>query len=200
MNENGKTNMTVWVGLTTARLLQKMSEDHRKAEKSHVKGLEEKSMERRAARIEGAALRAERWPTIETVVADCIRARLAEPDLCGPWHALTNTEAARLALSGRWPGPMVPGVLTERNYSLPTTLAVGLRTASWRVSEQALDLLERRGLVGAGPGLSGARLAERNELAAILHSPGRIVRQALDRYGPVAATEAEADTAAQGGS
>ncbi|NED04838.1 hypothetical protein G3I55_24600 [Streptomyces sp. SID6648] len=50
--------------------------------------------------------------------------------------------------------------------------------------------LEARGLVGAGLVLTEAQKEQRDELAARLYPVPRIVREALARYGPAAASAA----------
>lgn len=137
---------------------------------------------RREARMEVAEMRAEHWPPTEVIVAAAVAERLAQEDLAGPWETLTAWELRRVALSGRWPGPDVGG-LVKRAYALPDELALALRTASWRVSSGPLERLYAQGLVGGG-GWSADQLRTQAELVEQLHSPGRIVRQALVRYGP----------------
>jgi hypothetical protein len=139
----------------------------------------------RRARLAVPTLAPRRWPTIEAVVAAALVERLAEADLAGPWEPLSDAEVAETKLSGRWPGPAVGG-LVMRNYALPSDLVTRLRCASFRVSAEPLRELYARGLVGeeALSLLTDAQMDLRNELVDRLHSPGRIVRQALARYGP----------------
>jgi len=185
------TPVTVWVTLTSARLLAKMSETHRAERAEYVRDLVAGGVKSREARIRAALLQPERWPRIQEVVAEALRLRLAEPDLFGPWRPLIAAEAARLALAGSWPGPRFAGPrLVQRNYPMPAPLATQLRTASWRVSEDPLTRLEEQGLVGPGTvNLTGDQQVERTRLAALLYPPGRIVREALERYGPTTSNE-----------
>ncbi|MGW2255096.1 hypothetical protein ACWCXH_33665 [Kitasatospora sp. NPDC001660] len=196
MNSPVKKSVTVWIDRTAARLLSKMSEDHRAAEAEYVEALVKERVMRRDARIRAAAVRAERWPQIAVVVAHALVERLAEPDLAGPWPPLTEAEAARLSLSGGWPGPQSRRTrYVQRSYDLPAPLVIQLRTAAWRMSEEPLSRLEALGMIGpATLGLSEAEQAERARLAARLYPPGRIVREALDRYGPVPAPVAPVPT------
>ncbi|RGD55404.1 hypothetical protein DR950_41820 [Kitasatospora xanthocidica] len=145
---------------------------HKAEQDEYLKQLREEGMGIREARAELALVRPETWPPLDAVVAGALRRRLAEADLAGPWEPLTREEEGQMKLSGRWPGPAPAGRLVERNYLLPSELVRELRTASWRVSSKAL------GQYGADLGA-----AERRRLAALIHSPGRIIRQALDRYG-----------------
>ncbi|MEU7095904.1 hypothetical protein [Kitasatospora aureofaciens] len=182
------TRITVWVQFSAASLLEKMIRQHRAEEHEYVETLIEQGLKKREARIQAAALRPERWPSIGVVVADALDLRLTETDLAGPWAPLTAAEAARLSLSGSWPGPWTGQHLVQRNYSLPTPLVNWLRTVSWRKSQDALQALEDRGLVGRRVlTLNEAEQRDRLHLAAQLYPPGRIVREALERYGPIPA-------------
>ncbi|MFE1270554.1 hypothetical protein [Streptomyces sp. NPDC058758] len=117
------------------------------------------------------------------IVADSIRLRLEEEDLRGPWVPLTSEEEEQLRLSGRWPGHNVGGLL-QRNYELPSTLLTALRTAAWRVSEGPLAELEEKDLTLYSRDLTLEQMEEREELIKRVYSPPRIVREALERYGP----------------
>ncbi|MFC9233620.1 hypothetical protein ACFTZI_32475 [Streptomyces decoyicus] len=185
MEESQKTRITVWIFATQGGRLAKLARQQREEKKATVKALIAEGKKSREARIIVAAMT---WPALEELVADAVRLRLAEPDLAGPWRPLSRTEAAELSLSGRWPGASKGISLVERNYSLPSDLVESLRTASWRVSVKTLRELHRKGLVGSGVKLTEEQKRQRDELAERLHSPGRIVRQALARFGPTADT------------
>ncbi|MFF1793656.1 hypothetical protein ACFVXQ_05380 [Kitasatospora sp. NPDC058263] len=133
--------------------------------------LRREGLTHREARLQLALIRPDTWPPLDAVVAGAVRQRLAEPDLAGPWAPLTPEEEGETKLGGRWPGPAPDMPLVERNYLLPSDLVTALRTASWRVSARPLALYS--------PSLGRA---ERERLADLIHSPGRIIRQALDRY------------------
>ncbi|WP_030186362.1 hypothetical protein [Streptomyces sp. NRRL S-813] len=134
-------------------------------------------------------MRQERWPTLESVVALAVEQHLAEPDLAGPWPKLTANEEQRLARAGRWPGTSLGIPMVQRNYKLPNSLVTRLRTTAWRMSEEPLNLLHKRGLVDTSPHLDDDERALRNELAAQLYPVPRIVREALTRYGPTTSNE-----------
>jgi hypothetical protein len=176
--------VTVWITAAQAGRLALLDKRRRLEEAATVRQLVGQGMDRRAARLEVARMRPETWPALAVVVADVVRRRLAEADLAGPWAPLTEAELDGMTLAGRWPGPSGGIRLQQRNYSLPADLVLQLRTASWRVSEQPLRMLQERGLVGAGLRLSGEELRERDELAARLYPPARIVREALEAHGP----------------
>ncbi len=153
---------------------------HRAEKVAYVLELEKEGLSRREARLEVVRVQGDWWPPVEELVAASLRRRLAEEDLAGPWEPLTEVEELQMELSGRWPGPSIGG-LRQRNYNLPSDLVKHLRTASWRLSEGPFAELDRLGI----------RLAvdtpdelwdERDRLVRLLHSPARIVRQALDRY------------------
>ncbi|MGA5824105.1 hypothetical protein ACPC54_40445 [Kitasatospora sp. NPDC094028] len=145
---------------------------HKLEQDEYLKELRKEGLTHREARVQLALIRPDTWPPLDVVVAAALRQRLAEPDLAGPWERLTPEEEGEMKLSGRWPGPAPDVRLVERNYLLPSELVTKLRTASWRVSARPLALYS--------PSLGRA---ERERLADLIHSPGRIVRQALDRYG-----------------
>lgn len=153
---------------------------HKIEQAEYLKELEREGIGPRAARVQLALVRPDTWPPLDAVVASAVRRRLAEPDLAGPWEPLTTEEEGEMKLSGRWPGPAPEVRLVERNYLLPSELVKELRTASWRVSAAALSQY--------GPNLG---TAERRRLAELIHSPGRIIRQALDRYGRPEQEESE---------
>ncbi|MFJ4342610.1 hypothetical protein [Streptomyces sp. NPDC088915] len=118
-----------------------------------------------------------------TIVANAISRRLEEEDLQGPWDPLTDEEEELMMLSGRWPGHNV-GDLRQRNYELPSSLLKQLRTASWRVSQGPLADLEEEGLTYHSMDMPPEDVERRNELIEKVYAPPRIVREALDRYGP----------------
>ncbi|MEU7230026.1 hypothetical protein [Streptomyces chrestomyceticus] len=179
--------MTIWITAPQGSRLAALKKRFRLEEKLYVEELKAEGKTSREARMEAAARRPEWWPSATALVADAVRRRLAEPDLAGPWAPLVREEFAQLALAGAWPGPQFGG-LVERKYNFPSAVALALRTAAWRVSERPLAELRERGLVGTGGlGLTPADARRRRELVAQLHPPGRIVREALDRYDPVAA-------------
>ncbi|MFE7194462.1 hypothetical protein [Kitasatospora sp. NPDC057541] len=186
--QNNSLPITVWVQFESAKLLSKMAENQRGEEADFVADLVRGGMRKRDARVRAAAVRAERWPSISAVVGRALEERLAEEDLAGPWKGLTPAELARLSLSGAWPGPTTGQRLVQRRYSLPSAMVLRLRTISWRLSEGPLTALEERGLIGQRVlSLSDEEHAERLRLAAQLYPVGRIVREALARYGPVPA-------------
>ncbi|MFI9332943.1 hypothetical protein ACIGZJ_36085 [Kitasatospora sp. NPDC052868] len=183
-----KTKLTASITVQQAGRLALRSKRYRKEQSEYLEELRKEGLTQREARLEMARVRAEWWPPLEEVVAAALDLRLAEPDLAGPWPELTEEEELGMALSGRWPGPALPARLCQRNYLVPTDLVRRLRTASWRVSAEPLALLGDGGLVRVSH-LPGNLQAERERLADLVHSPGRIVRQALDRYSIVEPNE-----------
>ncbi|MFF2751101.1 hypothetical protein ACFVVA_36895 [Kitasatospora sp. NPDC058048] len=175
-----KAKVTVCITVAQAGRLAFLEKRNRAEKAAYVLDLESEGMGRREARLEVARVQADWWPPVERLVAASLRRRLGEEDLAGPWEPLTEEEELQMRLSGRWPGPAI-GNLRQRNYSLPLDLAVQLRTASWRVSEEPFRELERLGIrlaVETPEDLWG----ERERLVELLVSPARIVREALDRY------------------
>ncbi|MFC9431471.1 hypothetical protein [Streptomyces sp. NPDC056987] len=174
---------TVWISAQHAARLRALYKKNRRGEAAYVEELVAEGLSRTEARVAAQRARAERWPALNTVVAGALTRRLAEPDLRGPWRALSADEAARLALAGRWPGANERG-LAQRNYELPTDLLTALRTAAWRVSEGPLAELDALGLVRNSTSLGPVERERRRILVDRVYSPPRIVREALDRYGP----------------
>ncbi|MFD8706850.1 hypothetical protein ACFV1W_30320 [Kitasatospora sp. NPDC059648] len=171
------------VSITARQAAQmKLRTKRQKAEREeYQKQLLREGMSVRQMRLEIARVRGDYWPTLDALVAGCLRRRLAEDDLAGPWEPLTEEEKLGMSLSGRWPGPNLGVGLTPRSFILPSDLFEQLRTASWRVSEKPLAELGDRRLTHRGH-LSEQQRAERERLAGLVHSPSRIVRDALDRY------------------
>lgn len=176
------TGLTVWITASQAAHFTMLDRRRRLEEKATLDRLVAEGIPKMEARMTVARMRPGTWPSIQVRVAVSVRRRLAEPDLAGPWEPLTEAERERMALAGRWPGPQPGGGLAQRNYDMPSELVTALRTASFRVSAGPLDELERLGLVGSGLVLTAPERARRDELAQLIHSPGRIVRQALDRH------------------
>ncbi|MEU0857506.1 hypothetical protein ABZ352_18985 [Streptomyces griseofuscus] len=141
-------------------------------------------MTRAQARLEARRRRSELWPTLDEHVERAVLQRLAEDDLAGPWEPLTAEEEQAATLSGRWVGKNYPGYLVTRSYTLPTALIRQLRTTAVRVSEEPLAELEELGLTYNSVLYSMDERDKREELVELVFSPPRIVRQALERYGP----------------
>lgn len=139
---------------------------------------------RTEARLEARRRRPELWPTLDEYVEHAARQRLAEEDLVGPWEPLTAEEEQAATLSGRGIGKNYPGVLITRAYDLPPSLIRDLRTAAIRVSEKPLAELEELGLLYNSLDYDLEEQERRAELVEQVFSAPRIVRQALERYGP----------------
>src|SRR4051812_14692382 len=126
-----KIPVTVMIYARHAARFDHLKRRQRLEEKATLERLEEEGNDRRTARKILAGMRAQEWPPIETYVAAAVDARLGETDLAGPWRPLDADELGELALSGRWPGPAIGG-LVQRNYSLPESLVNRLRMTAWR--------------------------------------------------------------------
>jgi hypothetical protein len=184
-----KIPITVMIYAYQAGRLDLLKKQQAREQKATLEALVNQGNTRKQARIIVARMRPTEWPGLETVVAAAVKQRLDEPDLASPWTPLTPAEEEELALSGRWPGPSLGVSMSQRNYSLPSSLVKRLRTAAWRKSEKPLKELRERGLVGAGLMLTEAEKEQRDELAALLYPVPRIVREALARHGPATADE-----------
>lgn len=139
---------------------------------------------RAQARLEARLRRPELWPTLDEYVERAVRQRLAEEDLAGPWVPLSPDEEQVATLAGRGIGKNYPGHLATRSYNLPPSLIRQLRTAAIRVSEEPLAELEELGLLYNSPDYEPEEREARDELVEKVFSAPRIVRQALERYGP----------------
>ncbi|MFJ8166545.1 hypothetical protein ACIRBY_37275 [Streptomyces sp. NPDC096136] len=181
-----RTPVTVMIYTYQAGRLDLLKKQHAAEEKATLEALVKQGNSRRNARLIVARMRLVEWPSRSEMVAGAVGRRLAEEDLAGPWRPLAEEEEEELSLSGRWPGPSDRTVMSQRNYRLPSDLVKRLRTASWRMSEGPMRELRERGLVGSGLSLSREERRVRDELAARLYPVPRIVREALDRYGPAA--------------
>jgi hypothetical protein len=185
METSKSSKITVWITADQAEHLSQVSKQQRREQAAEVKKFQARGMDAKEARVAVMRMRADHWPSLSSIVAAAVERRLDDWDLVGPWEPLTEDERDQLALAGRWPGSRDNNPkLRERNYALPSPLVERLRTASWRVSQPHLEALYERHLVGRGLLLSQDEEAERRELIAKLHSTGRIVRQALARFGP----------------
>lgn len=163
--------ITVWVTKPIKIGLENHITKARAAEQAWIAEEVKKGRDRREVRAEAMGLRPKRWPVQDVLVTNAVRRRLEREDLAGPWEPLTRAEAGRLRLAGRWPGPDMTGLVAERQFGLPAELVTQLRTASWRVSEEWLRLLEEEDLVGRP--LEDWERERRDELAAHLLSPAR---------------------------
>src|SRR5581483_11392666 len=98
-----REKVTVWVTASQAGRLRLLSKQHREEQAATLAEMRREGIPARDARMQIMAMRAEHWPNLEDVVAAAVAARLAEPDLAGPWRPLTAAERAEMALAGRWP-------------------------------------------------------------------------------------------------
>lgn len=134
---------------------------------------------RAAARAAVAAVRADRWPTLDTLVERAVRQRLTEPDLrelAGPLD--DPAEEAELRLAGRWPGSGTENYHGQIAVTLPADLIDAGRRAAWRTSRPTI--LRLRELRTTCP--RREYLQRRAEATGSVLTWADIVRQALDRY------------------
>lgn len=167
-----------------ASRLTAIKKKNARAMADHAWELRREGMSPTAARLTVRRMRPELWPTLSDIVARAIEKRLAEPDLAGPWVPLTLDEEELATLSGRGPGKNYLGHLITRTYELPISLVKALRTASVRVSEEPLAKLEELGLTYNSLDFTPEERDQREELIELVLSAPRVVRQALERYGP----------------
>lgn len=181
--------LTIAIDVQHAGRLTAIKKKHRRAMSEYVADLIEQGTPPDEARLTARRLRAERWPALDQIVAQAVERRLAEEDLAGPWEPLTEEEAERATLSGRRPGKNYPGFLKYRAYEFPSDLVMRLRTAAVRVSEGPLAQLEELGLTYNRLDFEPEEREKREELIELVFSVPRIVRQALERFGPWPAEE-----------
>ncbi|MET9528212.1 hypothetical protein [Streptomyces coeruleorubidus] len=170
-----------------AKRFTALRREQRRAMAEWVRDLVEESnggISRDEARLEARRRRSELWPTLDQHVERAVRQRLAEEDLAGPWEPLTATEVEFATLAGRGIGKNYPGYLITRTYELPLSLIRDLRTAAIRVSEGPLKELEELGLLYNSLDYTPEEYDKREELVKRVMSAPRIVRQALERFGP----------------
>lgn len=176
--------LTIAIDVKHAGRLTAIKKKHRRAMSEFVADLVNRGTHPDQARLTARALRAERWPTLDQIVAHAVEQRLAQEDLAGPWEPLTEEEAERATLSGRRPGKNYPGFLKYRAYEFPSDLVIRLRTAAVRVSEGPLAELEELGLTYNRLDFEPEERDKREELIELVYSVPRIVRQGLERFGP----------------
>lgn len=165
-------------GWRTAEVSGRMAAETR-AGRAPTRGFERRL--RSQVRAEALALRAERWPRTDDVVADAVRARLAEDDLAGLDGPMGVAEEQELRLSGRWPAVSYGGRSEPIAVTLPAPLVRGGRRAAARYSADALAELRE---LAADAGLHSAVYRERaRQLAAeeAVLTWAEIVRQAIGR-------------------
>jgi len=171
--------ITVWVTGPIKSTLDAYHDKCAKAQANFIKAEIANGKEKKAARAEAARVRPERWPTQDVLVTAAVCRYLQTPDLAGPWEPLTAVELGQMRLAGRWPGPQIGGLVTERQFGFPAEVVLQVRTASYRISEPWLKQLKEEGLVGVK--LDAEDRARRDTLAANLVTPAQIIRRALDQ-------------------
>lgn len=179
-----KEKLTIAIDVQHAGRLTAIKKKHRRAMSEYTTKLIYRGVPATEARLRARLRRARRWPTLDDIVARAVEARLAEDDLAGPWPPLTPAEEEEATLNGRRPGKNYPGFLMYRAYELPSGLAKRLRTAAVRVSEGPLAELAELGLTYNRLDFEPEEREKRDELIEGVYSVPRIVRQALERYGP----------------
>lgn len=176
--------LTIAIDVRHAARLTAIKKKHRRAAAEYADKLIARGVPRVEAQLRARLRRPRRWPTLDDIVARAVERRLDEEDLRGPWHPLSPEEQVLASLPGRQPGKNYPGFLKYRAYELPAELVLRLRTAAIRVSEEPLAEMEERGLTYNQLDMTLEDREKREELVERVYSVPRIVRQALERYGP----------------
>ncbi|MGW2724911.1 hypothetical protein [Streptomyces sp. NPDC001492] len=133
-----------------------------------------------ALHLEIADVRPRRWPRQVHLVNDAIRARLALPDLAGPWRPWTDEERKRHSVRGRRTGTPHQGFDLKASYDLDTIAVDTARLAADRYSEPFIATLKAERLIGRSARRGRAAAARRAELQAEIYTLGRIIRQGIN--------------------
>lgn len=108
-----------------------------------------------------------------------MRARLSLPDLSGPWRPFTTEEAQAQRLTGRRTGSPNESFGAKLMLDIAADVVDAARLAAYRVSEPAVDALQRENLVGLRPSRSKHALARKLELQGQIYTVGRIARESI---------------------
>ncbi|MFK0160693.1 hypothetical protein ACIQVK_52760 [Streptomyces sp. NPDC090493] len=185
MNAVAKVNTLVWLHAEQAAELARISGENNLAEWQWLAeerrrlGLPLSEPTPEETRVAVLTLRPDLWPRMGLLTETAMRARLALPDLAGPWDPFTAEEAQAQRLSGRRPGSPNEHFGAKLMLDIAADVVDGARLAAYRVSEPAVRALQQENLVGLRPSRSKRARARKLELQGQIYTVGRIAREAI---------------------
>ncbi|MDX2845748.1 hypothetical protein PV377_43725 [Streptomyces ipomoeae] len=185
MNTAAKVNTLVWLHPSHAEGLARLAEENDFAEWRWL--AEERQRLRvphseptpQEIRVSALDQRPVLWPRMGLLTETAMRARLALPDLAGPWPPFTAEEAQAQRLSGRRPGSPNEHFGAKLMLDIAADVVDSARLAAYRVSEPAVRLLQQENLIGPRPARSKQARARKLELQGQIYTVGRIARESI---------------------
>ncbi|MFF4709580.1 hypothetical protein [Streptomyces sp. NPDC001297] len=185
MNAVAKVNTLVWIHPLHAQGLISLAEENDRAEGEWL--AEQRRLHRlphgeptpEEIRITLLTLRPEVWPRMGHLTEAAMRARLAKPDLAGPWQPFSVEEAQAQRLSGRRTGSPNEYFGTKLMLDISADVVDAARLAAYRVSEPAVSSLRQENLIGPGRSRSKKARARMLELQGQIYTVGRIARESI---------------------
>ncbi|MFM9625341.1 hypothetical protein ACKI14_46405 [Streptomyces turgidiscabies] len=185
MNAVAKVNTLVWLDPSQAAGLARLAGENDKAEWRWLAeerrriGLHPSEPTPEEIRVSVLTLRPDLWPRMGLLTETAMRARLALPDLAGPWPPFTAEEAQAQRLSGRRPGTPNEHFKAKLMLDIAADVVDGARLAAYRVSEPVVTALHRENLIGLRPSRSKQARARKLELQGQIYTVGRIARESI---------------------
>ncbi|WP_438297919.1 hypothetical protein [Streptomyces sp. HUAS TT7] len=182
----GRLNTFVWVHAEQAEALRTIASENARAEADWLASERERLRLHPAEptpepiRREAFRLRPQQWPGQSYLVETAMRARLAAPDLAGPWAPFTPEEREMQRLAGRRPGTPNAHFGDKLALDLTPELVDSAQLAAYRVSAPTVARLYAENLIGPGASRSRAARARREQLQAQIFTLGRIAREAIN--------------------
>lgn len=185
MNTVAKVNTLVWLHPDHADGLAHLAGENDRAEWDWLAeerqrlGLRRGDPTPEEIRVAVLTRRPEWWPRMGLLTEAAMRARLSLPDLSGPWRPFTTEEAQAQRLTGRRTGSPNESFGAKLMLDIAADVVDAARLAAYRVSEPAVDALQRENLVGLRPSRSKHALARKLELQGQIYTVGRIARESI---------------------
>ncbi|WP_331720792.1 hypothetical protein OG762_52170 (plasmid) [Streptomyces sp. NBC_01136] len=185
MNAIAKINTLVWLHPSHAEGLARLAGENDRAEWEWLAeerqrlGLRNGEPTPEEIRVSMLMRRPDWWPRMGQLTEAAMRARLALPDLAGPWRPFTAEEAQAQRLSGRRPGSPNERYGAKLMLDIAADVVDAARLAACRVSESAVMALQRENLIGLRPSRSKRARARKLELQGQIYTVGRIARESI---------------------
>ncbi|MFC8668692.1 hypothetical protein [Streptomyces sp. NPDC057199] len=185
MNAVAKVNTLVWLHPFQAEGLARLAGENDFAEWQWI--AEERQRLRlpkseptpEEIRVSALTMRPEWWPRMGQLTETAMSARLALPDLAGPWLPFTPEEAQAQRLSGRRPGSPNEQFGAKMMLDIAADVVDAARLAAYRVSEPTVSALRQENLIGSRPARSKQAHARKLELQGQIYTVGRIARESI---------------------